>query len=207
MSYHHRNSVGFTIVELLISISIVSIILSVVLSNQSTYTDGIALSNLADEISLTISQAQVYGIGVKELTPGSSEFNVSYGLAFSLLGSGFDKTYLSFADRNSNEFYDGDWSCPVGGASECLEKVSISRGNRIGSLCAVLASGGDLCDNVGRIDVSFARPKTQAQLKFFNTLGQSFNPSGSIGAKVMLISPGGATRAVTVYNTGQVSVE
>ncbi len=192
--------------ELLVSIAIVSVILTVIVSNQSTYTDGAALTNLADEISSTISQAQAYGIGVKEFSPGSSEFSASFGLTFSLLGSGSNIAYLSFADRNGNKVYDGDWSCPVGGTSECREKVPIVHGNYIDSLCVVFIPGPDIC-NVGRVDISFARPSTEAQLLFFNNGGQSFNPADMKGAKIVLRSPGGLARSITVFTTGQVSVQ
>ncbi|MEK9171874.1 MAG: prepilin-type N-terminal cleavage/methylation domain-containing protein [Patescibacteria group bacterium] len=206
MSHYSRNNHGFTLMELLVSIAIVSVILTVIVSNQSTYTDGAALTNLADEISSTISQAQAYGIGVKEFSPGSSEFSASFGLTFSLLGSGSNIAYLSFADRNGNKVYDGDWSCPVGGTSECREKVPIVHGNYIDSLCVVFIPGPDIC-NVGRVDISFARPSTEAQLLFFNNGGQSFNPADMKGAKIVLRSPGGLARSITVFTTGQVSVQ
>lgn len=196
---------GFTLVELLVSIGIVFVILTVIVSNQSTYTDGAALANLADEISLTISQAQAYGVGVKEFSTGTSEFNASYGLAFSLLGSGSNSAYISFADRNSSKSYDGTWSCPIGGTSECLGKINISRGNYIESLCSVSAT--DDC-SIGRVDVSFTRPNTEAQISFFNTSGASIPPSSSVtGAKIKLKSPKGTGRTVTVYKTGQISVQ
>lgn len=208
MLHHSKNNYGqgFTLIEMIISLTIATVILTVVILNQSTYTDGAALSNLADEISLTISQAQAYGIGVREFSPGTSEFTASYGLTFSLLGSGSNQAYLYFADRNGNSLYDGNWSCVVGGASECLQKVSITRGNYIESLCVVRSSGNDMC-NLGRVDISFARPKTEAQLLFFNNGGQAFNPSNSIGTRIILKSPGGANRSIVVYNTGQISVQ
>ena len=192
--------------ELLVSIAIVSVILTVVVSSQSTYNDEAALVNLADEISSTVSQAQAYGTGVREFSPASGEFSASYGLTFSLLASGSNKAYLSFADRNGNKVYDGDWSCPVGGTSECREKVPITRGNYIESLCVVRTSGADICE-VGRVDISFARPSTEAQILFFNLGGASFTPAGIKGAKIMLKSPGGLSRSVTVYKTGQISVQ
>ncbi|MDO8590024.1 MAG: type II secretion system protein [bacterium] len=204
---------GFTLVELMVSLAIVSVILTVVVSNQSTYTDGAALMGLADEISSSVSQAQAYGIGVKEFSPGSGEFDASYGLAFSLLSSDSNTAYLSFADRDPigpalpNQSYDGDWSCPVGGSSECLGKVDISRGNYIESLCVVRSSGADNCSVARRVDISFARPDTETQLIFFNTSGGQFNPPNMIGAKIVLQSPGGSTRSVTVYSTGQISVQ
>ena len=206
MSLYSKGDRGLTLIELLVSISIISVILTVIILNQSTYVDSIALSNLADEISSTISQAQAYGVGVKEFSPGLSEFSASYGLTFSLLGSGSASDYLSFTDRNSNKIYDGDWSCPVGGTSECREKVPITRGNYIESLCVVRTSGADICE-VGRVDISFARPSTEAQMLFFNLGGESFNPANIKGAKIVLRSPGGLARSVVVYSTGQVSVQ
>ena len=182
-------------------------ILTIVLSNQSTYTDHTALHNLADELSLTIAQAQAYGIAVRELTPGSSNFSASYGLTMSLLGSGSNKAYLFFADRNDNLIYDGDWTCPIGGSSECLEKVNILRGNYIDSLCVVRTNGADQCGSVSRIDISFIRPDTEAQLKFFNNGGQSFNPPNMKGVRINLESPSGASRSLVIYSTGQISVQ
>ncbi|MFZ2763837.1 MAG: type II secretion system protein, partial [Minisyncoccia bacterium] len=196
---------GFTIVELLVSIGIISVILSVVLSSQSTYTEGVALSNLADEIGLTLSQKQAYGIGVREILPGSSDFSVSYGLTFSLLDSGSNTAYLSFADKNENNFYDGTWSCPVGGTSECLGKTDISRGNHIDSLCVIRLSEEDFCD-VGRIDISFNRPSTESQIIFFDTGGNPLDLSDSIGARILLKSPNDLDQTVTIYNTGQISI-
>ena len=203
---HYRKNKGFTVVELIVSITIVSIILTVVILNQSTYTDSLALTNLADEISSTVSQAQAYGIGVKEFSPGSSDFSAAYGLAFSLLASGSNSAYIYFADRNGDDIYGGDWTCPIGGASECLSKTNISRGNIINSLCAVIDAGADQC-NIGRVDVSFARPSTEASILFFDLGGGSISPANMKGAKIMLMSPKGAIRSVTVYKTGQISVQ
>lgn len=206
MSPHSKSHLGFTLIELLVTITIVTVILTIVVLNQSTYTDTAALSNLADEIGLTVSQAQAYGIGVKEFTPGSSEFNSAYGLTFSLLSTGSNKAYLSFADRDGNHIYSGDWSCPIGGASECLARSDISRGNYINALCIVRTSGADLCD-VGRIDIVFVRPSTEAQIVFFNTSGQQYSPADIKGARITLKSPRGSTRSVIVYQTGQISVQ
>lgn len=206
MSRYFKNHSGFTLIELLVTITIATVILTVVLMNQSTYTDTAALSNLADEVGLTISQAQAYGIGVKEFSPGTSNFSASYGLTFSLLSTGSNTEYLSFADRDADHIYGGAWSCPVGGVSECVSKSTISRGNYIESLCVVRTIGADLCD-VGRVDMVFARPSTEAQIVFFNNSGQQYSPANIKGAKIMFRSPKGASRSVIVYGTGQISVQ
>lgn len=207
MSRDFKNKRGFGLVELLVSISIMAVILSVVISRQAIYTDAAALTNLADQISLTLVEAQAYGIGVKEFTPGSSDFTIGYGVAFSLLDSGSNTAYLSFADRDVNQIYNGDWSCSTGGASdECLSKVNISRGNHIDSLCIVVSSGTDLC-NLGRIDASFLRPNTEARLALFDTDGANVSPpANAIGVRVILKSPNNTIRTVSIYYTGQISV-
>ena len=195
---------GFTLIELLVSIGIVSVILTVVVLNQSTYTDGAALTNLADEISSTISQAQAYGIGVREVSTGSSEFNASYGVTMSLLDSGSNTAYIYVADLNGNKIYTGNWSCDT---AECLSKVNITRGNVIADICVIKTSGSDQCNSAERADVSFARPNTEAQIKLFNNGGQPLNESNLKGIRIELKSPRGLTRSVTVYTTGQISTQ
>ena len=195
---------GFTLIELLVSISIVSVILTVVVLNQSTYTDGAALTNLADEISSTISQAQAYGIGVREVSTGSSEFNASYGVTMSLLDSGSNTAYIYFADLNGDKIYTGNWSCDT---AECLSRVNITRGNVIDKICAVKISGTDNC-NISRADVSFARPSTEAQIVLFNSGGApSFLNNNEKGVRFELRSPRGSMRSVTIYTTGQISTQ
>lgn len=207
MSSNFKDSAGFSLIEFIVSIGIVLVILSIVVSNQSTYTDGIALSNLADEISSTISQAQTYGVGVRELTPGI--FSAAYGLTFSLRSfpSGSNKDYIYFADKiPKNGIYDGDWSCPTGDSSECLLKTPILQNNIISDICVVRSVGADQC-SVGRVDVSFTRPTPEPRLLFFNQGGESLNLPNTIGARIELRSPAGAERSVTVYNTGQITAQ
>lgn len=195
---------GFTLIEVLVSLGIVGILLSVIVSNQSFYTDVSSISNLAEEISITFSQAQAYGIAVKELTPGSSDFSASYGISFSLLSDGSPSAYIFFADRNGNGVYDGDWACSIGGSSECVEKLNIYRGNYIYEICAIRNGQSDLCSPM-RVDISFVRPDTEARVAFFNNGGQTMNIANMIGGKITLRSPQNISRTISVYTSGQIS--
>ncbi len=198
---------GFTLPEMLISLSIVAIISSVVLSNQHTYTEGASLSNLAEDISLSISQAQIYGVSVRQTAPDSSDFNSAYGVEFRLSGAGgADDSYVFFVDLDDDREYEDDWSCPVDDSSECLEKTAISNGNTIDSLCVIHTDDSEDC-NIGRLAVTFIRPNTTANLKFFNSSGSQISPSNVKGAKIKLSSLSDLERSVSVYKTGYISVQ
>lgn len=195
---------GFTLAEMLVSMGIVTAILATILFNQKSYTEAASLSNLADAISLTLAEAQAYGIGVKELTPGSNIFSSGYGLSLSLLESNSKYSYIFYSDRNGNIFYDGSWNCA---AEECIEKVPITNNNFVDSFCILRSQGSNHCSNLSRVDVAFYRPDVEAKFRFFNSGGQSFELPNTVGVRITLKSPSGLTKSVIVYNTGQISVE
>ena len=198
---------GFTLIELLVSLGIMGVILSVIALNQRTYTEAALLTNTADELGLSMSEAQAYGVAVKERAAGSADFNAAFGVSLSILESGSTGAYLLFTDRNGNQYYDGSWECTTGGASECIERVNLRGGNYIDSFCILRTAGGDICNNVSRVDVSFRRPEPEAELKFFNSGGSDYAPANIKGASITIKSPSGLVKTVIVYNSGQISVQ
>ena len=203
---------GFTLVELLVSISIIVIITSFVVAGQDTYVGGAALKGDLSEIALSLSEARAYGLGVRELTPGSGDFSAAYGIEFRLPSAGgSDSSYVSFADLGSPKdgVYGGTWACSIGGGSECLSKKTFSRNNKIDSICVIYNSGGGNCagDNVDRVAVSFLRPDTEAIIKFFNNGGLPFTPSNYKGVEINLEAPSGDIKSVSVFTTGQISIQ
>lgn len=199
---------GFTLIELLVSLAIMAVITTVIMFNQGNYTDAAALRNAADDLGLTFTEAQTYGIAVRERQADSSDFTSAYGVSITLLEQGAQTGYISFFDRNANEYYDSGWGCPPAETgSECRGKTIFPRGAYVESFCILRSSGGDICNNVSRVDVAFHRPNPEAQLMFFNSGGNQYAPANIIGALIRLRSPGGLTREVKVYNTGQISIQ
>jgi prepilin-type N-terminal cleavage/methylation domain-containing protein len=198
---------GFTLVELMVTIGIMVAILTVILFNQRSYTEAIALNNLADNISITLSQAQAYGIAVREVTTGSADFNTAYGVAFSA-DPNFRNSFIFFADRDGNGAYSSGWDCPIGGNSECLEKVTFSHGNYIEDVCRVRNNPSNpyQCP-MNRVDVSFLRPNAEPRIMVFNPGGNlmDYDPD-FIGVRISLRSVAGFTRSILIYYTGQISV-
>jgi prepilin-type N-terminal cleavage/methylation domain-containing protein len=191
---------GFTIFEMMISVAIMVIITTVIASNQSSYTSGASLKNVANDLSLSMRQAQVYGISVKEVTPGLEEFTVGYGMAFDLAAApvGDDKSFIFFADRDVDGVYDNTWECSLSD-TECLDKTVLTAGNHISDLCIIDASGEN-CDGITSLDISFARPAIEAKISY------NGGSTGVRGARIVLSSLDGKTNSVVVYTTGQISV-
>lgn len=202
---------GFSLIELLTSIAIMTAILSVIAFSQGKYTNGASVKADSNNISLSLRQAEVYGVSVKELTPGSDDFTPAYGVEFNLVqGSGANNAYVYFADKGSqNKIYDNVWTCPISPVSECLDKIDLSKGNTISSLCIIYAT--DPTDvgtcNIGRLDITFLRPSTEARIVFFSNTGVLLNPAPVRGARINLLSTGGQTNSVIVYTTGHISVQ
>jgi prepilin-type N-terminal cleavage/methylation domain-containing protein len=190
-----QSKLGFTLLELLVSISIMTIIISVVVLNQSNYTEQAGLSNLADDIGLRVSQAQTYGISVKESTPGSADFTQAYGLSFDTANP---TSYISFIDLNKNKAYDSGVTCPS--SSECVEKTIIKRGDTIYRLYVITTTGEDPAT---RIDLTFSRPKSEASFYYVLQAGGTVFP---IGARVVVRSPSGLVRSIIIYTTGHVAI-
>jgi prepilin-type N-terminal cleavage/methylation domain-containing protein len=210
---------GFTLVELLISVSIIGLITAVVVFNQSDFADQIALSNVVNEIELDIRENQIYGVSVKEFQPGSLEFSSAYGSSFNLIASQSGAlgpvSYISFIDRiitDGKYNFGASWStCTVGGGSECININSLTRGNTIMDLCVRMSANNDVCRSGGsgpsRIDITFLRPNPNARIAFLDSAGANLSFAGHIGAKVILRSPQGKTQSVVVYTTGQIAIE
>ena len=205
-STSHCKKKGFTLVELLVSLGIMVTILTLVLSNQSKYTEGTALTGLADDISLDLLQAQTYGVSVREFAPGTEEFDAAYGVSLNLIPQGGNSTYIYFADRGvKNKIYDSGLTCPIDASSECIKKNTVLRGNVISGLCYILKNGQEQC-NLGRIDITYLRPDTKANIIFFGQNGSVLNTPNAIAARINIASPSRATRSIYVYKSGQISV-
>ena len=62
---------GFTLVELLVTISIFVILTGVVLFNSNSFDSTVLLNNFGYDIALTIKQAQSFGVNVREDNTGN----------------------------------------------------------------------------------------------------------------------------------------
>lgn len=204
---------GFTMIELMVTVSIFVVVSSIVLANYPKFSSNVTLDNLAHAIAISIREAQVFGLSVKEFGSGSSVFP-GYGVSFN---NSYNKSFILFADSNGDKEYSRPAS-PNGDAcvGDCLEKFAISDSNSIYTLCGDLKADGVVVNTIEdlntpnsncgltSLDISFTRPDPDATLTGDSVVWGKRNYSD---AEVVVVSPKGSFQIVTVWSTGQISVE
>ena len=191
---------GFSLVELLVVLSIFLIITSVVLFNQNKFSSDISITNVAYSIALEIRQAQVSGILVGQ---GQNDFNKAFGVHFMIENNQI--VFRNFKDFDDDLNYDSG----EGDASQQL-----SEGNIILSVCTYTSAtdqSGKKClapttsstsGVLTAVDIMYKRPEPSAII--IDTL--SANDRRKRLEVIVQSSLGDRTRTIKAYNTGQISV-
>lgn len=224
--FNKINKKGFTLFEMLVSLAIIVMIASIVIYNYSQFNNDIEITNLAYRMAISVRQAQVYSISVRQFPGAPDPFRVPYGVHFS---EKMPDAFIIYADGDGNgrySFLDDDIVCDTGPNSECVEKVLIGRGNLIKGFCGVLwpnnfaecfSAEGD--NPYHSVDIKFQRPNPDAK---FSVYDSEYTPGSLVenacvdsgsddvdchGWAICLVSPYGKEKRVVVYETGQISVE
>lgn len=202
---------GFSIIELLVSITIIVIVSGVVLVSHSRFGGSVLLTNLAYDVALSIRQAQVYGLAVREFDPSgpSATFETSYGVWFN---KDNPTTYVLFADYDGDSLYNGTAACTAGDL-ECVTRFTIGRGNTIAQFCGIVSTlpllvqqcSGSGPGTIQYLNIIFDRPNPDA-IVLSDLLPVPSEGGYDGGARIVLRSPQGLQKTVLVGVTGQISV-
>lgn len=199
--YKNRKKLGFTVIELIVTVSIVSIIMAVILFGYSSFNDGLTISSAEQEFSLAVRQAQTYGLSVKEDSSGSNDFTKGYGVSF---GMDHPDYYYVFVDRNNNGINDNTGEC----IGECVEKIPLRNQVNITSVClALLITDNFTCLNTSNLSmhITFVRPNLDAQIHI--SIGGTVVNALYERGQVKFTSFKGKTGTVTIEKTGQIYVQ
>lgn len=135
---------GFTLVELLVTISIMIVVMNVVLFNQNDFNRSVDFTNRITEVVNNIREARISALGVY-----SADGAEAYGVHFERGGEEY--RFISYV---INE--DGNLDEVVGATRE----VSLELGPRLGSINIESISNNGLPEN--EIYIIFKRPNPQA---------------------------------------------
>jgi|GEM_PF-2436419 len=207
---------GFTMIELLISISIISIISGVVFFNYPRLNQDVLLNRAAREMTLALREAQSRAVSVTPLE-GSSGFPTNFGVALQSGGTEF----ILFSDGiiTENLKYDeGADAIPCGtnNDDECVKIFKYTQGVRIESIKG--PSGAAM----GQMNVLFYRPDPRMNISNsalspacvagYNTAAPANCPlSSPFGPFTIRINqPSGVNptnyREIEIWRTGQISI-
>lgn len=212
---HLRNTIparrtrGFTLIELLAVIGIMVLVSAAMLANTNKFGGATMLQNLAYDVALSIRQAQVYGLSVKNV--GSSlDITPGYGMYFDM---GNPTQYIMFADTK-----DASGDPTPDGVYESGEAATtpfqIGKGYSINKLCVTDSAGNEDCSQT-KLTILFVHPEPDAWINpvYNGNPGCAVDADSSEKcsspyslARIELISPRGDLRSVLIYNNGQISV-
>ncbi len=188
---------GFGLVELMVSISIMTLVSTIILVKNRSFNNALLLRNQAYEVAFSLRQVQLLAVsGTKENATDSNQ----YGIYFDVSSATTNSKYRTFRD-DSNAGSNKGW----------YESGDTSLGT-IGSLDSRFAIT-DIVDSAGAsltgdlLSVTFIRPNFDALFK--TAVGNSF--SGPVYLKITPKDMSGyATvpfRLVEITSTGQISVK
>ncbi|MDP4020969.1 MAG: prepilin-type N-terminal cleavage/methylation domain-containing protein [Candidatus Adlerbacteria bacterium] len=190
-------SAGFTLTELMVVITIMTLLTGVFLFQQRQFDSTTLLRSLAYSVALSIREAQTYGTSVRSFETGMTTEFPAYGVYFDVTN---DDEYILFADVNDNGQYD---------AGEVVDNYTFQGNYSISDICAT--DGSELC-GITWMAVTFRRPNPDACIatsdpNMDDVCGASpSSPSPYSQGLVQIEGSGGVTRSVTVTPSGQIAV-
>jgi len=227
---------GFTLVEMLVVVSIIVIISTVVMINFPQYSAHQQLQLAAQDVLTTIRETQLYGIAVRGETVGSQIVYKSQGIYIDpdfILDPSVPESLRPKAGTYFMSYIDADHT--IGNPTSLVEgfnqpdclpnslggpcvKRELSEPIRITRLCVSYdgTEANELCSDgtnpITAIDILFQRPEPEPKIWAFDASGNR-RPGLVKYAKIFLeaiaennVPINTGTKIVWLHNTGQVSV-
>ena len=186
------NESGFGLIELMVSISIMVIVISIVLVRQTSFNSAVLLRSQAYEVALQLREIQLAAVSANYDSAG---FRSVIGAHFNA-SNGSNASYSIFRDGDSDYYYDaGDEEFGLQGQIDSRFEIRAIR------------TVGDGPPASSGLSVVFERPNFDA--RFFDSNGEIFATSAEIDvARVGAAGSGvGDVRTVEITSAGQISVQ
>lgn len=192
---------GFTMFELMITISIMVIIAALVLVNFPGFNRQVAIEHAAQEVSLSLRAAQARALAVQKFLP-TGKFPQGYGVYFDRNNP---TQYIIFADL-CQLCEEGETGYGVYDEGEKVDTITLPRPLVINDLFAKEKTGSKI--NLRALSIVYYRPDPVIVMHGTDTGGILIN-LGVGDAEMVLGSSDGSTslRKIVAWTTGQISVE
>lgn len=160
---------GFTLVELLVVMTLILIITTYSIAGYFPFITKIEYENVVMDIALNIREHQIYGIGTKQVS--ADVFSYAYGLYVEPRGTSIlffkdsvpDNSPVGTADdTDGNGLNDAGMSCDLLGNPECLKIIQMN-GYSVESISLVRGSNPPIAAT-NPVHVTFKRPYLDAKI-------------------------------------------
>lgn len=198
---------GMTVIEIIVVLSIFSVLSGVAIFNYSAFQSKVDIKNLATDIALKIIEAQkASSSGKLPSVAQEATWKPSYGVYFNLAvnPSVDNKSFIYFTDLSGrNGQYDPS-SCP--GTGECLEKITIApKGGYYISNLDVFYIGNPTSVSLNDLTVTFTRPSSSANIKS-SGISTTPPPTDISYVQIKIKSPKEVTNLIKIYPSGRVQI-
>jgi prepilin-type N-terminal cleavage/methylation domain-containing protein len=220
----HSSTRGFTIIEMVVVLAIITILVSIVLTSQNGFNRTLLLTDTAYTVAFSLRETQSFGLSS---VASGGIFNAGYGIHFS---SGMPNSYIEFADTQNNSPLASrvtnvttGW-CPTGtpntpdakpgdclyvsGSDAIIRTYTFNQGYLIGSFCAYHGGVPLGCSNnangLSSLDIVFQRPNTTTVMTAITTNNVALQADT---ACIDIVTPDGlSNRYVEVTQLGEILV-
>lgn len=196
---HREFLTGFTIIELIVTVSIFLVVSSIVLVSYPDFSQRMALNRTVQEIALTFRKAQSFALAVRGF---ESQFP-GYGVRFDLADS--DRTFILFADFPivGAEDFLGDQRYGGADSGEKAEEFYIQTSARITRLCKNRQEDGVSWEScaLNNVEAVYTRPDPIIALR------ADGDAQGVSNLGVEISSLRGVTKTIVIWGTGQITIE
>jgi len=194
LAFHkNQSTVGFSLIELLVSIGIIILVLTIVITQQGPFNSAVLLRSQAYEVALTLREVQQSAVSaINDASSGTEDFRSTLGIHFDL---GTPDRHVFFKDDNDNDYYDGADE-QFGPASLLDSRFEFS---------AMDSESGTISG--GSVSISFERPNFDA--RFYDgpnslldtpSITVTIRPVGSAATACPEV------RQIEITRTGQIAV-
>ena len=200
---------GFTLIELMVVLAIITVIASVVFTSQGSFNKTLVLENTAYDIALTLRSAQSRGLGSRALIDAAGNLvseRSGYGLH---LIQSTPASFTFFADTFPDVSCDTPDCRPgdhvyTAGSDSLLKTYLLGNGITIGNFCAFINGSWECSANgsITALDIVFMRPNPNP----FMSADGAYSPLFPVTkACITVISPQGGSKFISVASSGQIS--
>ncbi len=205
---------GFTLIELIVVLAIITVILGIAFTSQSSFNRSLILANTAYDIGLTFRSSETYGIATRA---AGTDVNTGYGLHFMKQSPNnsfifFEDSYPPLPQSSACHPNTLGSDTPAAKPGDCVYTLgrdiqtstySLNNGITIADFCVRNGSSWSCANSHGAglssLDVVFARPNPTPFMSANGSYVSGYNE-----ACLSLTSSSGGARYVSVSASGEI---